>query len=364
MRKEIGGNFCEEIKTTNYPIKDSTHIRFFDTGRSAIRYLLKSIGIKKALLPQFTCESIITPFLEKGVFTEFYSIDNKFEIEVESFLKCIEKFQPDLILVHAYFGFDTLLHTRNLLMELRRKGIIIVEDITQCIFMKNLNYADYYVGSLRKWCEIPDGGFLASSFYDIISMIHLPNSFGENLEFLSKRKLAQKKKREYFSKDLPDFDEEKLNFIKLYEESECLLDTQKECFSMSDYSRDRINALDWDTIKHKRQENFRYLRDNIYKSIYLNEIKLYSQTEDIPLYFPVLVDENKRDNLRIWMRHKNIMLPIIWPKSEYLNEKVNESVTQIYQRIIAIPCDQRYSIDDMNTIIEKIIEWESDYRNE
>ena len=42
-----------------------------------------------------------------------------------------------------------------------RQGIIIVEDITHSLLSDCWqSCADYMVGSLRKWCAIPDGGIL------------------------------------------------------------------------------------------------------------------------------------------------------------------------------------------------------------
>ena len=63
MEREIGGNFCEEILKCDKKLEDNERIIWFDTGRSAIRFLLDRLGnkIKRVLLPQYACESPPTP---------------------------------------------------------------------------------------------------------------------------------------------------------------------------------------------------------------------------------------------------------------------------------------------------------------
>ena len=43
MEREIGGNFCEEILKCDKKLEDNERIIWFDTGRSAIRFLLDKV---------------------------------------------------------------------------------------------------------------------------------------------------------------------------------------------------------------------------------------------------------------------------------------------------------------------------------
>ena len=76
-----------------------------------------------------------------------------------------------------------------------------------------------------------------------------------------------------------------------------------------------------------------------------------------PLYCPIYIDGNKRDEIRKYMRQKNILLPVIWPKPQNIMERICTDVQWIFDHILAIPCDQRYSSEDMESIVLGIKEY-------
>ena len=53
------------------------------------------------------------------------------------------------------------------------------------------------------------------------------------------------------------------------------------------------------------------------------------------------------------MAKENIFCPIIWKKDKRLNIE-NYYCNNIYDKIICIPCDQRYNEEDMNRIVKVI----------
>ena len=57
------------------------------------------------------------------------------------------------------------------------------------------------------------------------------------------------------------------------------------------------------------------------------------------------------------MRKKEIFLPIIWPMSPILQDKCSKSVQKIYNEILAIPCDQRYTEQEMMFVAYEIIQY-------
>lgn len=135
MEKEIGGNFYEELLISNRTLQDSKRLVFFDSGRSAIRYLLDLLQdkIKSVMLPQYVCESVLIPFVEKQYQITYYPIDEKLQLIRGDFEQLLQEKAPQLVLVQSYFGFDTLNKERTFLKELSRKGIIVVEDITHSL---------------------------------------------------------------------------------------------------------------------------------------------------------------------------------------------------------------------------------------
>ena len=55
-----------------------------------------------------------------------------------------------------------------------------------------------------------------------------------------------------------------------------------------------------------------------------------------------------------YLAENKIYAPIIWPKSDLCNNSINLEVDWIYRNILSIPCDQRYSMEDMERVVEII----------
>ena len=137
MKKEIGGNFCEELLKSDRKLQDSKRIQWFDSGRSAIRFLLGLLEdkIERVMLPQYVCESVLIPFVEKRYQITYYPVDRKLQLLRADFEQLLNIAKPQLVLVQSYFGFDTLHKDRTFLKKLSRQGIIVVEDITHSLFL-------------------------------------------------------------------------------------------------------------------------------------------------------------------------------------------------------------------------------------
>lgn len=358
MEKEIGGNFYEELLISNRTLQDSKRLVFFDSGRSAIRYLLDLLQdkIKSVMLPQYVCESVLIPFVEKQYQITYYPIDEKLQLIRGDFEQLLQEKAPQLVLVQSYFGFDTLNKERTFLKELSRKGIIVVEDITHSLLSDGWQpCADYMIGSLRKWCAIPDGGILIKTSDEEEENELQTIQQEENIEFLSVRLSAQEEKRKFMS-GTEDKSSDKNTFISLFDKSESILNGQSRYYTMSKYTRERIISVDWKQIVHKRKENYCVLRDALKSISGIEMIFPYISDKIVPLYFPVFVNRNKRDSVRYCMQKNNILLPVIWPVPSCLANSLMIEVKRIYDEILAIPCDQRYTEQEMRFIAENIRE--------
>lgn len=356
MEREIGGYFCEELFRSDQKLKDGKRILWFDSGRSAIRCLLDLLGnkIKRVMIPQYVCESVLKPFTEKGYQIAYYPVDRDLQLLTRDFERLLEEIKPQMVLIQSYFGFETLHKDRKFLKLLSRRGIIIVEDITHILLSGCWQpCADYMVASLRKWCSIPDGGILVKS----------SNKFGndsfkslhgeENTEFLNLRIAAQMEKRKYFLGNGHQ-SEDKSIFISLFDKSEMLLDRQGRYYTMSEYTRESIASIDWQSIADRRKVNYGILYNRLKNTDGIEIPFLQVPSNAVPLYFPVFVGKNKRDSLRCSMREKNILLPVIWPRPLCMMGRLTTETDRIYKEILAIPCDQRYTEQEMCYMADKI----------
>lgn len=355
MEIEVGGNFCEELTKGNQRIEDSERVLWFDTGRSAIRCLLDLLGdrIERVMLPQYVCESMLKPFIEKRYQIIYYPINTNFQLIREDFEQLLKAESPQLVLVQAYFGVDTLCEDRAFLKELSSQGIIVVEDITHSLLADYWRSgADYMVGSLRKWCSIPDGGVLIKESNNGKEHQRVGLHLEENSKFLDTRLAAQNEKRKFLGTE--DQLSDKGKFISLFDKSESILDEQKKYYTMSVYTRERIISVDWQGMSNVRRANYCILEEALENTDGIEICFPHLKSNTVPLYFPVFIDKAKRNFLRNSMREQDILLPVIWPVSSFLNNRISMTVAKIYDEILAVPCDQRYTAEEMYFVGDKI----------
>ena len=264
MYREIGSWFwikpgelqqgtCNEMDISQYGYNGSDYA-WFSTGRSATAYVLDTIesrnpqASKVAVLPPFTCHTVIEPFLDRGYQIHTYHVDRDLMAEASDLLQIVEEQQASVILFHRYFGFDTIKDLDGVVPQLQRKGVVIIEDCTQCLYSNfKKSAADYLVASIRKWCGVPDGGFAICKDG---SFVNKPSLIDRNLQ---KAKIeASILKYEYLVEGKGD----KRVFLTKYREAEDILDTQKEFFSISDISKAILLNLNIQQLKTKRRENF------------------------------------------------------------------------------------------------------------
>ena len=142
MHKEIGSNFwinksffCDKTINISKVFNDlnlnSLASCFFSTCRQAIRFCLRDISPEKkvALLPEFTCHSVIDPFVKEKFDLKFYPVDKSLLVSSSSLNEMIKKFDVDVLLIHPYFGFDTLLTNEQL-----DESVNIIFDNTQSLY--------------------------------------------------------------------------------------------------------------------------------------------------------------------------------------------------------------------------------------
>lgn len=355
MLKEIGSNFWinpEELKTDSKEINPAVFgfkdIEFIWTSscRGAISLALDDIKLKKnnskkiVLLPEYCCETIIEPFSKNSYEICFYRINEKLDVDFRNIIELLERCRNGIILIHKYFGFDSSNIPAETISRIKSYNITIIEDRTQCLYSNvPLLDADYYVGSLRKWCGVPDGGFVAAS--DSFA-IDKPSVVDTELEELKLK--ASRLKYKYIVNDEGD----KNAFLKLYGEAESKLDNHDKVYAISDASVAIQNNLDVDDLIQRRRSNYEYLKAHLnIKCLFAD-----ASSDIVPLYFPIVVDNRKR--LQVELRNHDIYAPIIWPKPDELKGISNHP---LYESLLCLPIDQRYDEDDMQRMSGVINEY-------
>lgn len=357
-RAEIGSDFFNYslIKSkhrNSIGLPNMKHIEFYSSGRNAIRAICKTISSdqKTALLPEYTCGTIIDSFILEGFTVYFYCVNRNMMIDIASLQECINRYDPKVVFVQSYFGFNTLQNLRDNIEAIRNRGICIIEDIThsQYSLFEHIS-ADFYVASLRKFFAIPDGGYLQTN-----QLIQFLQNKPTDKQIIDLYMSACNLKHRYI--DYLDTNIEKAIFREKYKEYNSLLDENHgEIASMSDIAFSMINNVDLDAMGKIRRENYSYIYNKIANFSDVIKPVFDSCITDncVPIYFPIYVyDSEKRSALQEALAQHLIYCPIIWPMSKLI-EKASSEADYIYKHILCIPIDQRYDIDDMQRIIDTL----------
>jgi hypothetical protein len=300
-------------------------------------------------MPEYTCEAVILPFIHAGYAVHFFEIEDDLSISVDKWKIKYNYIRPGIVLFHPYFGFDTIINIRDYYKEIQSNESIVIEDVTHSMlfdFPVDGN-ADYYVGSIRKWAGMPDGGVLAD--YSRKVKISLLDRCDD--PFVNIRIKAFDQKNRFVSGDNSI---EKESYLSLFEQAENYLDLDLvfEPKSMSEISLKIIGDTDWKFVRRKRRENYLFLEEQFKKFPHIFHPVFSSLPELVyPLFMPISV-KNNRQKLKKWFVHHDIYTPSHWPISKYIPYKNPSLANKLYHEVLSIPCDQRYGREDMYRIID------------
>lgn len=359
MLSEVGSNFW--INPKDLKEKSSSEINiyqfgclgndyaWFSTGRSATSYVLDTMearnpNLKKvAVLPPFTCHTVIEPFLAKGYEIYTFHVGQDLMSSADNILNIVDTCQAGVLLFHRFFGVDTIKDIDIIIPTLRKMGVIVIEDCTQCLYSSfKKSEADYWVGSIRKWCGVPDGGFAICREGDFRNK---PTQIDKELQ--ESKKEASILKYEYIFEEKG----EKNVFLNLYRDAEDILDAQRDYFTISDLSITIQCNLNIELLKEKRRSNYDIIAKGLIGCDYISVIFETINEDVVPLYCPILCKD--RHAVQKELVKNNIYAPVVWPKAESC-PLVDEDTDYIYEHILCIPIDQRYGIDDMERVVSVI----------
>lgn len=318
---------------------------YFSLCREALLVIVQKYreSSKKVLLPAYTCQTVIDPFLQEGWEIEYYNISSRLRIDTVDLIAKFNSFKPALCVAHPYYGADLNEEELNALSIIKSKNCVLVEDLTQCVFSEQRSpIFDYFTGSYRKWFAIPDGSFL-------IGNITVDNELEENEQFIQPMSDAMYLRGVFHHTGDVNIKEvsRRIGNIAIHHISGEIVPHR-----MSDFSCSLLSKIDIEETKKRRYENYQYL----YKSLQDNGIcrPVKRGLEEItcaPLFFPIYVEE--RAAFQKKMAQQEIFAPILWPVHTE-SVLINGNINRIYSNILMLPIDQRYGVEDMQRMIDVI----------
>lgn len=288
-----------------------------NSGRSGLAYLIESKNIKKISIPYFLCNCIYDTCVKYGVNINKYNIDADFRpLNIT--------FENDrwLYLVNFYGQL-----TPDYIRSLQKTHSKIIVDNSQAYFDSPIDNVDT-IYTCRKFFGVTDGAVLFSD---------------SKLE----RKIEMDISNNRMGYLLGRYEGNASDYYFEYVENNKLFYSQpiKE---MSKLTYNILHAVDYDYVKNKRTENFSFLNKK------LKQLNLLNISDALGGFmYPLLVKDG--DLLRKKLISKKIYVPLLWPN--VLKETTNNMIEYyLANNIVPLPCDQRYTVDDMHYMIGVILD--------
>ncbi|MDY0385788.1 MAG: hypothetical protein RBT65_01380 [Methanolobus sp.] len=313
--KEIGGYFELEIKK-NGDFLHSNALKL-NSARNCFKYILVSKKPTKIYIPAYICNSMLQPLKDCDIEYQFYNIDEKFEITNDlSFEK------NDFLLYVNYFG----LKSDFCKFIADKYGTNLIIDNSQAFFEKPIKNIDT-IYSPRKFFGVSDGGYLYTDS-TINQKLDVDFSY-DHISHLIGR--IEKSASKFY------------NDFRISEE--CL--SNRPIRFMSKFTSLILENIDYEKAKLKRERNFLFLH-NYLKVSNLLDINIHSING--PMVYPYLT---KNKNLRDELIKMKIYVAKYWEEVEQ-RPNVDLFEKDLVDKLVPLPIDQRYNLDDMYSIIRAI----------
>ncbi len=325
--REIGSEFWDVPISSKENGFFPNEIQWYLSGRSALQAIIRELdGCRKVSMPAWCCDSMVKPFAETGKEIRFYPVYYRNGIVQEINLDC------DVLFLMDYFGYASQKP------DLSNWHGIVIRDVTHSIFSEKCQDADYYFGSLRKWCGVWTGGY---AWARDAHRLFIKNT--EDHGYTQLREKAMCLKEQYIN----GHGNAGKEYLHLFTEAEDRLE-QTAIVPATEHDTALAQRLDIQFIKARRQANAKVLREAFPDWLVIPEMK----ETDCPLFVPIFVPKGRRNELRQYLIRQEIYCPIHWPISGYVMP--DERTRFIYENELSLVCDQRYSEEDMNRVVKAI----------
>lgn len=305
--KEIGGYI--ELDTFTGPMLHEYAVKL-NCGRNALAYLLEAKKIKKLWMPKFMCDSCNNVLMKHGVVVQYYSIGMDFRPQ-------IEQNREDWLYVVNFYGQLSNTYLQSL-------GEKLIVDNAQAYFQPPIVGVDTLY-TCRKFFGVPDGALLYTDKH--IEVEEQDQSF-QRMNFLLGR----------YERTAGEFYQEYVKNNHLFQD--------EPIKKMSKLTENLLHAIDYETVKNRRTQNFSFLHSKLQ-----NTNKLFLSIPEGAFMYPLYIENGAV--IKKKLQEKKIFIPTLWPAVfNICNE--NEIEYDMALNILPIPVDQRYGIYDMIYIIGEI----------
>lgn len=310
--KEIGGYFGLEKLVSNEYYPDLAAV---NNARCALLYIIEAKQYKKVYLPYFLCDSVRLVLEREKIPFEEYRIDKTFLPILD-----INTNPEEVVYIVNYYG----LISEEQLISLKNKYGNIVVDNAQAFFTRPIKGIDT-IYSCRKFFGVPDGGYAytEAEYHENmpvdVSMERMKHILG---------RFEGTKASDYYD----DFNNNDESFKEI------------ELRSMSKLTHNILGAIDYQAAKDRREENFLFLSKALGER---NELNI--KCPPGPYAYPFYIQNGM--TIKKQLAKRKIYVATLWPNVLGTGLDIETDFTE---NILPLPCDQRYSQEDMQRVVNEI----------
>lgn len=314
----IGGYFELELPDRGGFLHDDCVL--LNSGRNALEYALLALGdVKNVFIPYYTCDVVLEPIEKLGIPYSYYRINHKLEIESLPSLQ-----SGDYLIYTNYFGIKDE-YVKTLASQY---GSYLIVDNAQAWFADPIEGVNT-IYSPRKYVGLPDGGVA-------YCVKHIDEDKFE--QDVSHERCSHLLKRI----DLGPSD----GYTDFRENSKQLIGQPIK--RMSKLTQRMLSSIDFVAVRAKRRNNFEYLQEHLKKTNLFDIPSMNSFA--CPMVYPYMANDT---TLRQRLIENKIFVATYWPNvKSWMSDGSLER--EFVDKIIPLPIDQRYGMDEMKTILSII----------
>lgn len=319
--KEIGGYFeFEHFEGQEY----YPDLFKFNLGRCAIVWFLKQMDCKTVFVPRLMCDSVTDALRDADIIVRGYPVREDFLPDFTAVPK--PPLPSDVwILVMNYYGQMTDHEVRSIHEAYRS----VLFDYTHAFFQRPLP-GIHAVMSVRKFFGVSDGAYLAAP--EGIAMPEEQDSSMDRLTHIMGR----------FEKDAGSF------YQKMLDNAHSYIGSPAK--RMSPLTENFLKSFEYTRIADTRLRNYLHLMSRLQQK---NPLRAHLRIPDNgPFCYPFYTENGIA--VRKKLAEQKLFIPTYW--SNVIRDMPQDSVEYRYAaNILALPCDQRYSAADMDTVADAVL---------
>jgi hypothetical protein len=318
-RIEIGSFLELDLRHGSEYYSGECNIARLNSGRSGIYHSIRMLHCETIYLPYYLCPDV-------KVFLNRYNITIKYYYISENLEPLIDKNEENsAFLIVNYFG----LLPESQLLKLRMKYSNAIVDNCSSFFTPPLSGC-YNVYSCRKYFGVPDGCYVIGPDAGHGEYSSYPKDYSADTSNFLLKRIEAGCSAAYKDRMV---NEERID--------------NSGVLKMSDLTRSLLYALDYEYIKSRRMDNFKYA-DSLFRQYNTLEVGNFLNEQTLPLFYPLLVrDQGLVDKLREY----GIYTGRRWA------HVVNQVMPGCYEEtlsnyMVPIPIDHRYGRQELEYCLE------------